>query len=52
MLVGGPNAQAEGVNASFPAHAYEDKDRLYGVNEPAIYWTAVLAYVLAHFAGS
>jgi endoglucanase len=47
LLVGGPNAQAEGVAAPYPARAYRDDDRLYGVNEPAIYWTAVLARVLA-----
>jgi endoglucanase len=47
MLVGGPNAQAEGITSAFPARAYRDDDRLYGVNEPAIYWTAVLAHVLA-----
>jgi endoglucanase len=47
MLVGGPNAQAEGVAAPYPARAYRDDDRLYGVNEPAIYWTALLARVLA-----
>jgi endoglucanase len=47
MLVGGPNAQAEGLTSGLPARAYRDEDRLYGVNEPGIYWTAVLAHVLA-----
>ncbi len=46
LLVGGPNAQGAGLVVPFPARAYRDHDRLYGVNEPAIYWTAVLAHVL------
>lgn len=49
LLVGGPNAQAEGVAASAPARAYKDDGKLYGVNEPTIYWNAALAHVLAHF---
>jgi endoglucanase len=47
LLVGGPNARGAGLPMAFPAHAYRDEDRLYGVNEPAIYWTAALAHVLA-----
>lgn len=49
LLVGGANAQREGVPAPFPARAYVDDGRRYGVNEPAIIWTAVFAYVLGHF---
>ncbi len=49
LLVGGPNDKDEGVRAPFPARAYQDNDRLYGVNEPAIYWNAGLAHVLAYF---
>jgi endoglucanase len=48
MLVGGPNAQREGVAGPHPARAYQDTERLYGVNEPTIYLTAALAHVLAH----
>jgi endoglucanase len=47
LLVGGPNASGAGVPHDFPARAYRDQDSLYGVNEPAIYWTAALAHVLA-----
>jgi len=47
MLVGGPNAKGAGVTGQLPARAYRDEDRLYGVNEPAIYWTAALAHALA-----
>jgi endoglucanase len=47
LLVGGPNASDAGVPHGFPARAYRDEDKLYGVNEPAIYWTAALAHVLA-----
>jgi endoglucanase len=47
LLVGGPNASGAGVPHDFPARAYRDQDGLYGVNEPAIYWTAALAHVLA-----
>ncbi len=47
LLVGGPNAQREGLVVPFPAQAYRDDDRLYGVNEHAIYWTAALAHILA-----
>ncbi len=48
LLVGGPNAQAEGVPGALPARAYRDDAELYGVNEPTIYWQAALAHVLAH----
>jgi endoglucanase len=47
LLVGGPNASDAGVPHGFPARAYRDQDGLYGVNEPAIYWTAALVHVLA-----
>jgi endoglucanase len=47
LLVGGPNAQAEGVAAARPARAYHDEPERYGVNEPTIYWQAALAHVLA-----
>jgi endoglucanase len=46
-VVGGPNAQSRRVAAPFAARAYRDDDRLYEVNEPAIYWTAALAHLLA-----
>jgi endoglucanase len=49
LLVAGPNAQDEGVAAAFPARAYRDDQWLYGVNEPAIYWQAQLAYLLVAF---
>ncbi|PYM53236.1 MAG: hypothetical protein DMD79_26775, partial [Candidatus Rokuibacteriota bacterium] len=47
LLVGGPNAKGAGVTGRWPARAYRDEDRLYGVNDPAIYWTAALAHALA-----
>src|SRR5262249_37963109 len=47
LLVGGPNTGKEGVPGALPARAYRDGDRLYGVNEPSIYWNALLAQVLA-----
>jgi endoglucanase len=50
LLVGGPNAQANGLPAPFPARAYRDDAEVWGVNEPAIYWQAALAHVLAHLA--
>jgi endoglucanase len=47
LVVGGPNAQGAGVRQAFPARAYLDQEKLYVVNEPAVYWTAALAHVLA-----
>jgi hypothetical protein len=47
VLEGGPNAQGAGVPHTFPARAYRDQSELYGVNEPAIYWTAAVAHALA-----
>jgi endoglucanase len=51
LVVGGPNAHGKRLGGgAAPARAYRDDDRLYEVNEPAIYWTAALAHVLAALA--
>ncbi len=47
LLVGGPNSHDAGVAGELPARAYRDDAERYGVNEPAIYWQAALAHVLA-----
>jgi endoglucanase len=47
LVVGGPNGFSNRLPVAVPARAYRDDDRLYEVNEPSIYWTAVLAHVLA-----
>ena len=50
LLVGGANARENGVPGPFPARAYRDDHEIWGVNEPAIYWQAALAHVLAQLA--
>jgi endoglucanase len=52
LLVGGANARPNGVPAAFPARAYRDDHEIWGVNEPAIYWQAALAHVLAQLAAA
>lgn len=55
MLVGGPNSHLllnDKVISDYPAKSYEDKFKNYLVNEPAINFTAILAYVTSVFSGS
>jgi endoglucanase len=53
MLVGGPNNHLDlrGHDISdYPAKSYEDRFKNYLVNEPAINYTAIFAYVAGYFA--
>ncbi len=53
MLVGGPNSQDRikgKLLSAFPGKCYEDSERNWFVNEPAINYTAPFVYVLGYFA--
>jgi endoglucanase len=53
MLVGGPNSQdrIRGKQLSaYPGKCYEDSERNWVVNEPAINYTAPFVYVVGYFA--
>lgn len=55
MLVGGPNNHLllnNRVISDYPGKSYEDKFKNYLVNEPAINFTAILAYVTSVFSAS
>ena len=55
MMVGGPNNHKllNGVTISpYPAKNYEDEFKNYLVNEPAINYTAILAYVSGYLSSS
>mgnify|MGYP000663440650 CR=1 FL=1 len=53
MLVGGPNSKRllqEVLISDYPGKNYEDRFKNYLVNEPAVNYTAMLAYVVGAFA--
>lgn len=54
LLVGGPNnhSHLNGSLSEHPAKNYEDYNKNYMVNEPAINYTAALSYVVGYFMKS